>query len=194
MNLQDRKREDQHLCRLDECDHGEAEHVAEDDLAATQRACHQALERPLGSLVEEGDDRDHEHKKEHDQADERRAEVIERVVALAAVEVLDLGLEVDVAARHLGRERDHRLLQRLKDGCIHPRLRAFEVDLGRDVAVLRLAAEIGRQHDVGDERTVLEPGIAVRRADVGGRDVARMPERIRHHDAQRTGILVGDTY
>ncbi|OLD04841.1 MAG: hypothetical protein AUI87_05380 [Actinobacteria bacterium 13_1_40CM_3_66_19] len=99
------------------------------DLAPPQGARHKAFERALGSLVEERDDRDHKNQKEHHEADEGGAEVIERVVVGAAIEVLDLRLKADVAPVDLRRKRGHRLLQRLDDRGVLTRLRSFEVYL-----------------------------------------------------------------
>ena len=83
--VQHGEREDQDLDRLDQRQDREPEHVAEHDLAAPQRARHQPFQRSLRTFVEEGDDGHHEDEEEYDQADEGRAEVVERVETGTAV-------------------------------------------------------------------------------------------------------------
>src|SRR5450759_5010909 len=87
------EREEQHLHGLNQGEDREAEHVADHDLAAAQRARHQPLERALRALTQERHDGDHEHEKEQDQTDKGGSEVIELVEIWAAVQVGGVRLE-----------------------------------------------------------------------------------------------------
>ena len=148
MKKQQRKGED--LDRLNQGQHGKAEHVAEDDLGPPERARHQPFQRSLAAFAEEGHGRDDEDQEKHDQPDEGSPEVVEGVEIRAAVQIADLRLEA-----HPGRlagKRGQRLADTLDDRPGQGRLGAFELDPEDDgVLLLDSVGEIGgEQHIAGN--------------------------------------------
>src|SRR4029077_2279107 len=83
-----------------------------------------------------------------------------------------------------------RLLKCLQDWGRRTWLRALEMDLRRDRPGLCARAEIRREHYVRDERSILQPGVAVRRLDRARVDRAVTLERRREHGAEWALVLV----
>src|SRR5713226_5741468 len=86
--------------------------------------------------------------------------------------------------------RGESLLKGLQHRSRRAGLGALEMDLRRDRPGLCARAEIKRENDVRDERSILQPGVAVRRLDRSRSDQAGALEGRHEHGAERALVLV----